>query len=285
MTDGPSIGSHVSVKQYTWTVGAGWNITGVGTGSSPLVVHVPHSATWLPDVERNDLLLDDAALEAELKNITDWFTDRIAFDGLAGAGVPATVFANTASRLLVDPERFLGDDEPMLAVGMGAVYQSTSGRQPLRSPDSQRDQRLLDSWFHPYTAAFTDLVDKTLAAHGRAVIVDLHSFPSKPLPYELDQGARRPSICLGADPFHAPPAVLNQATAIFEGAGWDVAQNTPFSGSYMPLKHLGRTREVVSVMVEIRRDLYQVEPGGPVHGGYGDLVEHLSHLFRAQADQ
>jgi N-formylglutamate amidohydrolase len=263
-------------------VEAGWIVTKVGEESSPLVIHVPHSATWLPDAERSALLLDARALDTELRLLTDWYTDRIAFDALAGAGVPATVFANTASRLLIDPERFLGD-EPMLAVGMGAVYQSTSGGQPLRSPDQERDQRLLDRWFHPYAAAFTDLIDKTLAAHGRAVIVDLHSFPSEPLPYELDQGAQRPSICLGSDPFHTPPTMLDQATAIFENAGWDVAVNTPFGGSYVPLSHLGRTREVTSVMIEIRRDLYQIEPGGPVHGGYEEVVEQVSRLFRALA--
>ena len=258
---------------------AGWNITDVGKGSSPLLVHVPHSSTWVPDAERSDLLLDDEALEAELRLLTDWYTDRIAFDALASADVSAVVFANRASRLLIDPERFTGAEEPMLAVGMGPVYQSTSGRQPLRSPDPDRDQRLMDRWFHPYAAAFTDLIDKTLAEHGRVVIVDLHSFPSEPLPYELNQAARRPCICVGTDPFHTPPVLLHEATEVFEGAGWDVAQNSPFSGSYVPLSHLGRTREVTSMMIEIRRDLYQTEPGGAVHQGYGEVVEGVSTLF------
>ncbi len=258
---------------------AGWNITDVGKGSSPLLVHVPHPSTWVPDAERSDLLLDDEALEAELRLLTDWYTDRIAFDALASADVSAVVFANRASRLLIDPERFLGNDEPMLEVGMGAVYQSTSCRQPLRLPDPDRDQQLLDRWFHPYAEAFTDLIDQTLAEHGRAVVLDLHSFPSRPLPYELDQTARRPCICIGTDPFHTPPAMVHEATMVFENAGWDVAENTPFGGSYVPLKHLGRTREVTSMMIEIRRDIYQVEPGGPVHDGLGEVVERLSRLF------
>jgi N-formylglutamate amidohydrolase len=79
--------------------------------------------------------------------------------------------------------------------------------------------------------------------------------------------------------------MLHEATEVFEGAGWDVAENTPFSGSYVPLKHLGRTQEVTSVMVEIRRDHYQIEPGGPLHDGYDEVVEHLSHLLGALADQ
>ena len=92
---------------------AAWEVAEVGDGSSPLVVHVPHSATWLPEAERHDLLLDDAGLDAELRFMTDWHTDRIAFDALAGAGVAAVIFANRASRLLIDPERLTGTEEPM----------------------------------------------------------------------------------------------------------------------------------------------------------------------------
>jgi hypothetical protein len=32
-------------------------------------------------------------------------------------------------------------------------------------------------------------------------------------------------------------------------------------------------------MIEIRRDLYQDEPGGPRHQGYDDLVTYLSRFL------
>ena len=256
-------------------------ITRVGAGSSPLIVHVPHAATWIPDGARRDLLLDDAGLDAELALMTDWFTDRLAFDGLAAADAAAAVFANRASRLLVDPERFVGPEEPMLAVGMGAAYLSTSAGRRLRVEDPGRDERLVTRWFHPYATALTALVDTTLAAHGRAVIVDLHSFPSSPLPYELDHSAHRPGICIGTDPFHTPTHLIEAVTEAFAGSGWDIATDTPFAGTYVPLSHLGRTPEVTSVMVEVRRDLYQVEPGGDPHDGYDLVAAHLARLFRS----
>jgi N-formylglutamate amidohydrolase len=259
----------------------GWKVTEVGKGTSPLVLHVPHSSTSLPEPERDDLLLDDIELAAELGMMTDWYTDQLAFDGLASAGASATVFVNQASRLLVDPERFTGEDEPMLAVGMGPVYQATSGRQPLREPDPVRDQRLLDQWFNPYAAALTGLIDETLEIHGEVVIVDLHSFPSRPLPYELDQDAQRPDICIGSDLFHTSDEIRKKAQAVFREAGWTVAENTPFAGTYVPLKHLGRNRAVSSVMIEIRRDLYQEEPGGPRLDGFERVVASLSDFFRA----
>jgi hypothetical protein len=32
-------------------------------------------------------------------------------------------------------------------------------------------------------------------------------------------------------------------------------------------------------MIEVRRDLYQFEPGGPLHSGFERVVDHLAHLF------
>jgi N-formylglutamate deformylase len=265
------------------TVESAWTITRVGDEESPLVVHVPHAGTWLPDPERGQLLLDDEELDIELKQMTDWFTDGLAFDGLRGAEVSAAVFANRASRLLIDPERFVDDSEAMLAVGMGAVYQSTSDQRPLRCPDPDRDDRLLDRWFHPYAAALSDLVSTTLARCGRAVLVDLHSYPSKPLPYELDGEAPRPGVCIGTDAFHTSEHLTSAAVESMSGSEWKVGLNTPFVGTYVPLDFFGQVPEVQSVMVEIRRDLYQHEPGGALHQGYGALVEHLSVLFRELA--
>jgi len=258
-----------------------WTVDVVGDGSSPLIIHVPHAATRIPSTERITILLDDDALESELKAITDWYTDRLARDALARAGTSAVVFANQASRLLIDPERFTGDEEPMRKVGMGPVYVSTTDGRPLRLPDPARDLRLLDQWFHPYAEAFTNLVEQTLAAHGRAVIVDLHSFPSVALSYELDQSAVRPSVCIGTDPFHTEPALRQLAYEAFDGLPDDVAENTPFAGTYVPLVHFHTVREVTSVMIEIRRDLYQEEPGGPENAGYEQVVDRLATFLEA----
>lgn len=169
----------------------------------------------------------------------------------------------------------------MRAVGMGPVYVATSNQGLLRTKDPIRDDRLVDQWFRPYAAAFTDLVDQTLATHGRAVIIDLHSFPRRALPYELDPDAERPGICIGTDPFHTTEELESAAYDAFGADDWDVGTNTPFAGTYVPLAHLGRTRSLHSLMVEIRRDLYQVEPGGPCHAGYERIVDHLAAFTRA----
>jgi N-formylglutamate amidohydrolase len=238
---------------------------------------------WIPPAERSRLLLDETELALELSRMTDWYTDRLAVDALEHARIPGIVFANRASRLLVDPERFTDASEPMAAVGMGAVYLATSQPRALRHPDPADDARLLDRWFHPYAAAFAALVDETVARHGKAVIIDLHSYPSVPLPYEPDPTARRPGVCVGTDTYHTPPELSAAAFKAFANMAGGVGENTPFAGTYVPLPHLCRTRNVMSVMVEIRRDLYQEEPGGPPHAGYDILVDHLADLLTAVA--
>ena len=248
-------------------------------GSSPLIIHVPHSSTAIPDDVRADLLLDDGELDRELKRMTDWATRDLAYEALHRAGLHAHVMENPVSRLVVDPERFIGDDEPMAAIGMGPVYYSTSELKPLRTPDPVRDQALLDRYFHPYAHEFSAIVNQTLDWCGRAIIVDLHSFPSRPLPYEFDQDALRPGICIGTDPFHTSGELLAAAEASFADMPGGVALNTPFAGTYVPLDHYRRTQEVSSIMIEVRRDLYQEEPGGPRHDGQLDVITGLVRLF------
>ena len=263
------------------TVATAWTVTGIGARSSPLIIHVPHSGTWIPDDVRSQLLLDDSELDDEIAKMTDWQTDRMALDALAETDTPATVFTNRASRLVVDPERFVGDAEPMSGVGMGPVYHSTSALGPLRRLDPENDVQMLDRWFHPYAEAFAEEVDRVLARHGSAVIVDLHSFPKLPLPYEADPTVRRPGICVGTDPQHTPDDLRYVALGSFAGVPGGTALDTPFAGTYVPLKHLDRDRRVRSIMIEVRRDLYQTEPGGPLHDGYNDMVTLLGDFLSA----
>ena len=263
---------------------AAWTIHHVGHGSSPLILHAPHAGTWIPELERRGLLLDDDELNAEINFMTDWYTDRLALDALTKAGVSARVFANRASRLVIDPERFVGESEPMAAIGMGPVYHVTFDLRPLRNDDPVEDQRLLDHWFHPYATAFTELVDQTLADHGHVVIVDLHSYPKVALPYEPDPTAQRPGICVGTDPAHTPEDLCTAAFDAFDGLPEGVGENAPFGGTYVPLKHFGRTLNVWSVMIEVRRDLYQQEPGGRLHEGFGEVTDRLGGFLSATTD-
>ncbi|MYR45911.1 N-formylglutamate amidohydrolase [Streptomyces sp. SID5910] len=250
-----------------------------GAAHSPVILHVPHSSREIPADVRPGIVLDDAALERELDHITDAHTAEIAEAAARLAGVTPWRFVNRASRLVVDPERFPDEREEMTAVGMGAVYTRTTHREVLRA-DGTDPEPLLERYFRPYARAMTEAVAGRLAATGRAVIVDVHSYPTEPLPYELHGEGPRPPVCLGTDGFHTPPGLLAAARDAFAPCG-ETGLDSPFGGTYVPLDFYGKRREVGALMVEIRRDTYMTEPGGPAGPGLSRLAASLAALVDA----
>lgn len=75
----------------------------------------------------------------------------------------------------------------MSSRGMGAIYTRTAYMQKLREePSSDEMEKLLSRYFRPYHEALREEVEGMLGLFDRCLIIDCHSFPSKPLPYELD---------------------------------------------------------------------------------------------------
>jgi N-formylglutamate deformylase len=261
-----------------------------GDDDCSVILHVPHSSRELTSFARDRIRLDDAALSVELDRITDAHTELIATRAADAAVSRPWLFANRYSRLVVDPERFPDDRERMGAVGMSAVYTRTSHNAPLRDDDPEHIEQLLARHYRPYAQGMTEVVQACLAATGRAVIIDVHSYPREALPYERAYAAayglpdaERPPLCLGADAVHSPVWLVDAARAAF---ALPSAVNTPFTGCYVPLRHY-RTAlptSVLAVMVEIRRDTYLAGPGGPPTSGLDALVVALASLVeRAQA--
>ena len=87
------------------------------------------------------------------------------------------------------------------------------------------------------------------------LIIDAHSFPSVPLPYELNQSPQRPDICIGADPDRTPSWLAWECERQFKACGWSVELNRPFSGALVPAAFYQREPRVVSVMIEVNRAL------------------------------
>ncbi|MGW0914551.1 N-formylglutamate amidohydrolase [Streptomyces sp. NPDC002784] len=250
-----------------------------GAGHSPVILHVPHSAREIPQDVRAGIVLDDTALQRELDHITDAHTARIAGEAADACAPRPWVFANRLSRLVVDPERFPDEREEMLAAGMGAVYTRTTHQDVLREEDGDHEP-LLARYFRPYARAMSEAVAGRLAATGRALIIDVHSYPSAPLPYELHGDGPRPAVCLGTDSFHTPPGLLAAAREVFAECG-DVGLDSPFSGTYVPLEFYGTDPRVSALMVEIRRDTYMTEPGGDAGAGLTRIASALARLVAA----
>ncbi|MBR4906950.1 MAG: N-formylglutamate amidohydrolase [Clostridia bacterium] len=239
---------------------------------SPLLVHIPHASTTIPETERERFCIPD--LDAELLNMTDLYTDEL-FEGTYDS------IRFPVSRLVCDPERFRDDEsEDMSRVGMGAVYARTSCGEVLRQVNARERERILRRYYDPHHRVFTERVSEKLRIYGRCLIIDAHSFPAIPLPYEPDQDRNRPDFCIGTDPFHTQPGLRNACESVLRGGGYSVSVNRPFSGAIVPMSFYRTDRRVQSVMIEVNRKLY-VEPDGRRKEAFGDVRRILQDLLHA----
>jgi len=184
------------------------------------------------------------------------------------------------SRLVFDPERFEDDDtEVMASRGMGVIYEKTSDGKRLRDrPSPEEREHILESFYRPYHRAMLEETAELLTRFGHCLILDCHSFPSRPLPYELDQNPLRPDVCLGTDPYHTPEPLINDIRSFMADHGLSTAINRPFAGTYVPDKFLGTDNRVMSIMIEVNRRLYMNEATGerlPGFDGMRDMVAEL----------
>ena len=215
--------------------------------TTPLLLHIPHASTAIPEAYRRDFLTDPAA---ELRLMTDWYTDEL-FD------LPAPRVVFPVSRLVCDVERFRDDaQEEMARCGMGACYTNGHDGAPIRRLDAARREAILRRWYDPHHARLTALTAAALARSGACTIVDCHSFPAAPLPYESDQRPDRPDVCIGTDAYHTPPQLADALAEAFTARGYSVAFNAPFAGALVPLRWYRREPRVRSVMIELNRGLY-----------------------------
>jgi N-formylglutamate deformylase len=226
-----------------------------GDAESRVIIHVPHAGLLIPEVEIPTFILQGLELDAEAHLMADIHTDRLARKVYETASLKPWVFINNLSRLVVDPERFTDKSEEMNAVGMGFAYERTADQKSLRDVDEVLSDRLLETYYTPYSSAFAELTSKVLGKHGWVTIIDLHSYSVEALPYELHKDDNRPAVCLGVDKFHTGwNLVIEASDALYELGTIEV--NSPFKGSYVPLDFYVQDSRVQSIMLEIRKDTY-----------------------------
>jgi N-formylglutamate amidohydrolase len=242
--------------------------------ATPLLLHIPHSSIYIPKNVREHLILSDSELELELLRMTDRYTDLL-FDV---PEIAANSIIYPVSRLVVDPERFENDEQEIMAgIGMGVIYTTTSQKKVLRAElDASERMHLLDAFYRPHHRRFTDKVTMLLHEAGQVLIIDCHSFPSKPLPYEPSQDEHRPDICIGSDLFHTPAWLLETMKQSFEGLGYQVAINHPFRGAIVPLSYYQKDTRVMSIMIEINRKLYMHEATGKKHSNFNNVRDAIT---------
>ena len=239
-----------------------------------MILHIPHASPLIPDNLRNQIILSEQALALELRLMTDWFVDELF------VFPEASVVRFPISRLLVDVERYAEDaDEPMSRVGMGVIYTATAhGKCLKRKLQPEERKMMLLRYYGPHHQELEAQVDKELAEYGSALIVDCHSFPSHPLPCDVDQTVPRPPFCIGKDAFHTPDYLVERAEQTLMKLGYVPLVNRPYSGSIVPSSYHNDPR-VYSIMIEVNRSLYMDETKGTRRADFASIREQLDVLL------
>jgi len=244
---------------------------------TPILVHLPHDSTVIPPADRADFLISASDLCLEQLRLTDWHTAALYVEG-----VPAdSIVRAEVSRLVVDVERFADDRlERCAALGMGATYVRTCDGRPLRTLSPERRAELMARYYWPHHRRLDEAAAERLARFGRCVILDAHSFPTGPLPTQVDFSAPL-EIGVGTQPGHTSPELRALAEDFFRAHGFTVGVDIPFSGAMVPNRFFGAEPRVQSLMIEVRRDLYMDESTGARHGGFARMQAVLTE-FRAE---
>ena len=153
----------------------------------------------------------------------------------------------------------------------------------IRDYDEELRNRILADFYDPHHARLTSAVDTALENCGRCTILDGHSFNSK-WPIKLDCLFDRPDFCIGTDPFHTPEGLRDAMVKAVKEEGYHVRINTPYSGAITPIKHYGKDKRVVSIMIEVNRKLYMDEKTGEKSKGFEKTKAMCQKLMRIAAE-
>ena len=159
-----------------------------------ILIHIPHSSYIIPNKYKDLFYLKGVELFQEQLKMSDSFTDEL----FNIKGIQRHIFP--ISRLVCDVERFRNEeDEEMTKQGMWICYTKTSDCKALKKVDTNHKKEILNLYYDKHHSDFEEKIERMLKKHKKCLIIDAHSFSSKPLPYELHAQTFRPDICIGTD--------------------------------------------------------------------------------------
>lgn len=252
---------------------------------TPLVFASPHSGGLYPA----DMRAAAGLSEASLRSAEDAAVDRL-LDGASTTG--ATLIAGRIGRAYVDLNRAPEELDPALIdgapkapspglktlAGYGVIPRLAGDGAPLydRRLTLEEARGRINRVHAPYHAALQDLLQAARARHGRAVLIDWHSMPSRAT------GPNGPDVVLGdRHGTSCATALTRRLRALFEAMGWRVALNRPYAGGYAT-QVWGRPEEgFEAVQIELNRRLYWDEAADAPSVGWGRCRSGLNRVMAA----
>jgi N-formylglutamate amidohydrolase len=244
-----------------------------------IVVHIPHASLVFPEEYRRDFLVSEKILQKEIRLHTDAFCDEL-YDA---PEFPVRILAQV-NRVICDMERFREDaQEGQARRGRGLMYTRSWWGRKLRENDPVLREKLLREIYDPHHERLTAAVDVCLARYGKCLIIDGHSFNSRSI-NKFGNPVNLPDFDIGLDPFHTPRALGEAMGAMVKSLGYTLKYNNPYGGPIVPMKHYGRDKRVISVMIEANRRLYMDERGFVKNAHFQKTREACHALMRCAAE-
>lgn len=226
-------------------------------GSVPVLLSVPHSGRDYDPV----VLANTRQGMRSLEPLEDPLVDRLAWRAIgAGAGavvqrVPRAVIDCNRGEEELDPASVAGPGPvgPRARHGLGLVPSRTARHGGLwRSPiDRAELDRRIDQVHRPYHAAILTGLDEIAIDHGRALLLDCHSMPSRTGQADVVIGNRHGGS--------ADAELADAAVRIARANGFSAALNDPYAGGAIVERHGRAGGDIQALQVEIGRGLY-LEP-------------------------
>ena len=244
------------------------------SGSTPLLVSMPHVGTGLPDSLARRMTEAGRALPD-----TDWHVDRLYdFSAAAGAGVIRAV----TSRYVIDLNR---------PPDGGALYPGASNTElcplttfddapiwrPGEGPDAAEVEERRERYWRPYHRALAAELSRLRERHGIAMLFDAHSIRSRVSRF-FD--GRLPDLNLGTGGgiTAAGPLIARLMGVIQEQQEYGSVLDGHFKGGYITRAYGRPAERTHAVQLELAQATYMDED--PPYGFRDDLAGRLRPLLR-----
>ena len=249
-------------------------------GTSPIVLGLPHTGTFVPDdiaanLNKNGLKLAD----------TDWHIDRL-YDGLLDGAT--TVTANF-HRYVIDANRDPAGESLYPGQNTTTLVPLTDfdGLDIWDTPPTQADIEQRRANFHaPYHAALEVELARVKNLHGVAILYDCHSIPSG-IPF-LFEGTL-PDFNIGTNlGVTCSPEIEKATMAICTAAqAYTSIKNGRFKGGWTT-RHYGRPENNIhAIQMELAQSTYLSEEAAPWRYNQDKATRlrlHLTSILTALAD-
>ena len=238
-----------------------------------IILHIPHSSANIPLYE--GYLVDSTVLDKEILRLTDWFTDDLFYSD------EDEMIVADFSRIFCDPERFTDDAQEVMAqYGMGVLYEKSDNGDEIRIVTPELKEKVLTSYYWKHHHKFSLALKNQLDTNGKALIIDCHSYPSKPLKRDIDKNPKRPDFNIGTDSYHTPKELIDLSISFFKKAGYTLGIDWPYKGSIVPLEYYQKNKNVSTIMLEINRALYLNEPTNQKSETYSQIKQITGEYIR-----